>query len=251
MVVTNAYQVARRRRARKQEQTRKSVDERLWDACTAGNVALVRHLVERQGAQVDKPRQVDDESHGMRVLHLACELGHSRLVAYLLPLTNPNLGDHYGRTPLMWAIHMGHPSIVRLLLEDRRVGANLRSEEDGMTPLWLAVDRADVQMVKLLLASRDQIEMVAIRDLGAPWHQTTPLERAQQKGCRSLVRLLREYALSPRKTAMELREELAWPTQPATFLALALFVCDELLVPFHQEKNSIYSAVSCSWLRAH
>lgn len=63
-----------------------------------------------------------------------------------------NISDSRKRTPLMFAVAMLKPDIVRLLLEH---GANLNlKQEDGKSALLLAVDRRAGEIVKLLLENK-------------------------------------------------------------------------------------------------
>ena len=155
-------------------------------------------------------------------LGCAAKRGHSAIVQLLLATDNvdPNVGDESSLTPLYWACEMGHVSIVRQLLarDDISIGAiryGLRSkslltvacmeghveiinlllaqdgidvnfQDDGDTPLMLAINRRLVKVVKSLLARDDVNPNIICRG-------THVLEAAVVLGDVGIVKLLLDH----------------------------------------------------------
>ena len=88
----------------------------LHEACKAGNQNKVKLLI----AIVSDINLQD--SHGRTPLHWACVEGHLHIVEYLLenPFIDINIQDNNGRIPLHWACICGHLSIVELFRHRHR-----------------------------------------------------------------------------------------------------------------------------------
>ena len=100
------------------------------DAALQGNLLHLQTALDR-GADplATTPSQ-------MTALHWAAYKGHADCVALLLPLSNPNLPDCYGQTPLILAARVGHANCVRLLLP---VSSTRHQDAYGLTALQYAV----------------------------------------------------------------------------------------------------------------
>jgi ankyrin repeat protein len=85
-----------------------------------------------------------------------------------MQVIDPNVPDGDGRTPLSLACELGNVEIVRLVLADKRVDVNLQ-DADGNCPLRWAVlqGREDVieVLIKLLLPVRHIEVDLALQDL--------------------------------------------------------------------------------------
>jgi ankyrin repeat protein len=57
----------------------------------------------------------------------------------------------YGQTPLLWAVISGHPAVVKLLIDTRKVIVNMKDSMHGQTPLFWAAMLGHEAVVKLLL----------------------------------------------------------------------------------------------------
>ena len=106
--------------------------------------------------------------------HLACLVGHDKIVKALLTYTPPAPTDtrwkffsqvdniapiklnsiHKARSPLAVACENGHVETVRLLIWDKRFAIN-GAEGDDYTPLYLACSRGNQEIMMLLLTHTD------------------------------------------------------------------------------------------------
>lgn len=107
-------------------------------------------------------------------LHRAIENDDMKMVECLLSLTNidVNVEDDIGRTPLQRAVSRGNVEIVKLLLTSKDIDANGANSNDATPPLHAAVKRDLVEVIKLLLTS-DVIDVNA-----QDTHGRTPLSHA-------------------------------------------------------------------------
>jgi ankyrin repeat protein len=114
---------------------------------------------------------------------MAVSFGHEECIKMLLDSgANINKADKDGVTPLYIAVEKNRPRIVELLVD---VGADInKPTKDGSTPLYVAVEKVRVQIVRLLLDSG--ADPSKDNDIG--W---TPLYLAEQKGNDKIIKLIK------------------------------------------------------------
>lgn len=134
------------------------------------------------------------DSHGATPLMWAVQAGKEEVVSSLLrsPLVDADLRmggeDEDELSPLFVAAEMGQSGIVALLLEERpSLDANCPEGSRGVTPLWSAASRGDVDMLRLLLdKGGGRVDVNArVRDVGV-----TPLVAACEYGHAQVVEAL-------------------------------------------------------------
>ena len=136
----------------------------LYYACQDGKIDFIAELLKSPDIDVNQVYEL-----GETVLYLACRLGKLDIVQLLLKQTGINvnksnkhfnayLNEDNGVTPLMGAIN-GYitdvrVNIVRALLEHPDIDVN-KSNNDGDTPLGLAVKSYNIDIVHMLLEKSD------------------------------------------------------------------------------------------------
>ncbi|KAI5811833.1 ankyrin repeat-containing domain protein [Pyronema omphalodes] len=153
---------------------------RLQFAISYGLKNVFVELLDACGLNID----YDTTLSGSTMLLQACRAGNAEIVRILLERgVDVNLPDGKNGTPLSWACHHGHDSVVELLLQASRIEINSK-HEFGRTALLTASEMGNVSLVKLLLQS-DSISINA-RD----YNGRTALSWAAWNGHDSVVRLL-------------------------------------------------------------
>ncbi len=168
----------------------------LHEAAAKGNVQVARFLLSN-GAKVNLKAKYD-----YTPLHLAAESGHKAMVEFLLEkggqvdpkLNKPeykttsqggrlNLGTDQA-TPLFLATEKGFGSVVEVLLSK---GASLAERDKaGYTPLHRAVANEDLELVKLLIDNKADVNTKAASGPG----RMTTLEIAAKNGNVPLMKVL-------------------------------------------------------------
>jgi uncharacterized protein len=124
-------------------------EEALWQAAAKGDVGRIKALLD-DGVGVDA---VDER--GNSALMIAAWKGQTAAVSLLLDRgANIDLQDNYGKTALFIAAWFNRAPVVKELLA-RRANTELRATtpSPGGTPLVRAVDKANEEIVQLLLAA--------------------------------------------------------------------------------------------------
>ena len=105
---------------------------------------------------------------------------------------------------------------MRLLLQDQRVKVN-ESHRNGSTPLWIAVSRGHLDVIKWWIASGREM------DLGKPGDPyTDAIGTAKQSGRTEVVSLLERFKSDATKTRSEVRKQLGITgSDPLTFTFLS------------------------------
>ncbi|MCK5644078.1 MAG: ankyrin repeat domain-containing protein, partial [Gammaproteobacteria bacterium] len=94
-----------------------------------------------------------------------------------------NVRNKYGVTPLMMASQNGHVEVVKLLLA-AKANVNAVDKTDGVTPLLIASVKGHTEIVKLLIAAKADVNAVRKTD------GVTPLFMASRDGHTEIVKLL-------------------------------------------------------------
>ena len=94
------------------------IEEKLFDAVRAGDVPVMKRLIERGGADVNQRYRNE-----MTLLHYASAEGQLEAARTLAELgADVNSQDPNGTTPLHYAAHEGHADVVTALVELGAVG---------------------------------------------------------------------------------------------------------------------------------
>ena len=161
----------------------------LQQACSDGNVAEVRRLVEEEGADVDKAT-----TNGPTPLATAASHGHLSVVRYLVEKgANVDKARATSFTPLLVAAQGGILPIVQYLVEH---GADKdKACDNGGTPLILAAQGGCVEVVRYLVEQGADIDKIG----GAV--SAAPLFGAAANGHLAVVRYLVEQGADKDKAA--------------------------------------------------
>jgi ankyrin repeat protein len=98
---------------------------------------------------------------GQSALYIAAFCGRADIVKTLLEAKlkekiNPNSKADDGNTPLMAAIEKGYNDIVELLLKITDI--EFEPKNNGLNPLYLAVQRKDLNIIKMILEKSNKID---------------------------------------------------------------------------------------------
>lgn len=150
----------------------------LWLAVSHGHKAVVELLL-KKGANIESKNY-----SGQAPLTAAVINNDASMVMFLLEKgADINSKDGDSRTPLWWASERPRAAIAKLLLEK---GAHVDPQDDdeGKTPLILAVIEGDESIVSLLLQNGASC---TIKDK----YGRTPLSLAEEKGYETIVQMLK------------------------------------------------------------
>ena len=112
-------------------------------ACFEGRLDIVKYLIDNK-ADMHITNKYDNTC-----LMIATYKGHGDVVAYLLEKgADPNSRAHCGTTALHFACERGKIDIVKDLIQ---YGANMLTNEHGMTPLQLAADSGQDDIVEFFV----------------------------------------------------------------------------------------------------
>jgi len=112
-----------------------SKEQRLWLACSAGDLEIVKELAGDMAVDVNWVGEEKGDAPG----HRACRFGHPEIVKVLLahPAIEVNKGNKEGANLISPACQEGHKEVVSLLLADPRVDPN-KVNKAGTTPFFVA-----------------------------------------------------------------------------------------------------------------
>ncbi|KAI3034865.1 hypothetical protein CBS76997_10987 [Aspergillus niger] len=128
----------------------------LWYATRHGHHNVALRLLEESSVIVNAVCRFQTQPEKSTSLHHVVDCGSTQLVQRLLAQTalNPNITDHYGRSPLGCASHAGNLPMVELLLGRSDVQMNA-GDQNEQPPLWSAALQEHVQVVERLLQCGD------------------------------------------------------------------------------------------------
>mmetsp|Transcript_19838 Transcript_19838/g.31525 ORF Transcript_19838/g.31525 Transcript_19838/m.31525 type:complete len:200 (-) Transcript_19838:77-676(-) len=108
-----------------------------FKAATKGDLEKVKQLLKEGQVTVDHLNE-----HGESALFLACEMGHEKIVDFILggSISLIDFKTKYGRTPLWMASRNGHNSIVRLLVANAHIEEPIRHFYSVLVTLGIAKD---------------------------------------------------------------------------------------------------------------
>ena len=161
----------------------------LFFAAFHRHVEVVKLLLAVSGINVN-PKALE----GMTPLHMAVQQGYEEIVKHLLAAPNINIEARtdMGETPLLLAVVGKFPGIVELLIKR---GANINfMYDDFISLLCIAVDRGDVEIIKILLrAPAIKVDLFSTDG-------TTALYGAVRYGYREIVEMLLKNSADPNIT---------------------------------------------------
>ena len=195
----------------------KSKEQQLWEACTNGDLDLVKRLANDPAVDLnwgdpegfgtsfyraclqghkevvsllltDKRIEVN-KPKGTRAtpFFIACERGHKEVVSLLLAdlRISVNKPTNTGATPFFAACQQGHLEVVSLLLNDPRIDIN-KPHNGRCTPLWMASHFGHLPVVQLILASGRVVDTKTKSIAGpAPWNYMTAAEIGRYQGTKA------------------------------------------------------------------
>ena len=181
----------------------KSKEEQLWEACTSGDLDLVKGLANDAAVNLNW----EDPEVNRTPLYRACGHGYVSVVQFLLTLTtvDVNKPQNEGATPFSIACYKGHKEVVSLLQADTRIDVNKPADEQ-LTPLWFAAQNGHLPVVQLLLASSRKMDTKAKSKAGTGGWNKTAAENARVNGTRT-------------KTATESKEDYTRKKQNGPLIA--------------------------------
>jgi len=158
-----------------------SKEQRLWQACTEGDLEVVKELGNDPSVDVNW----GDSEYERTPLYRACGHGRTSVVEYLVTIPGIDLHkpNSEGGTPFIIACQEGHQEIVRCLLKTEGIACDA-AEKGGCTPLNMACQNGQKEIVALLLAD-PRVDPNRANNRGS-----TPFWKACQDGHKEVVSLL-------------------------------------------------------------
>ena len=193
-----------------------SKNQQLWDACTSGDLDLVKLLVNDPAVDVNwgdpelnrtpffracghnavtvvefllkHPRVEINKPTNERggSFNIACQQGCTGVVSLLLndPRINVNHPGNNGASPFNIACQNGRQDVVSLLLDNIGVDVNIPNN-NASTPLWFASQNGYLGIAQLILVSGREVDTQTKSIAGtARWNGKTAADIARYQGVR-------------------------------------------------------------------
>jgi ankyrin repeat protein len=127
-----------------------ATDEKGWTAldlaANMGHIAVVREILDWN------PNINATDEHRVTALHRAVENGHAAVVRVLLEKkANVDAKDGSGKTAIRRAVEKDYPTVVRQLLSGPDPKTINDEDNDGLTPIQYAIDKAQVEVLRIIL----------------------------------------------------------------------------------------------------
>jgi ankyrin repeat protein len=162
----------------------------LMIAADHGNIQIVQALLEH-GADVNAKNH-----EGLTALFWPARRGHAQVVLLLVQKgADPNLKDSYGATVLHAAVENNDLSSVKILLQ-KGAEVDVALNRTLWTPLMIAAERGQVEIVKLLLEKKPDLNMQNSKGL-------TALKIAQKKKHVQIEELITKFDAPQKEIAHE------------------------------------------------
>ena len=137
----------------------------IWRAADQGNIEAVKKKLD---AGVDI--HMLDKKYGFAPLHYAADGGHKEIVELLLAEgADVNQRDKIGKTPTDWSMRYGRKEVTIML---RKHGGKMAIELAPKTSIWNAVAANNIQFIKELLISGEDVNAKVGPRGGSPLHAT-------------------------------------------------------------------------------
>jgi hypothetical protein len=159
-----------------------SKEKQLWQACTQGNLSLVKSL--SADAALHNINWKDPELE-RTPFYRSCSHGRASVVEFFLgecPQVDVNARETAGATPFNAACCFGHSDVVALLLAVESVDVN-EPDVYNRTPLYMTGRNGQLGVAQFLLASGRTIDTKTKSMAGNdPWNNKTAAEMARWSG---------------------------------------------------------------------
>jgi ankyrin repeat protein len=194
------------------------------EAARHGNLELVKQL--SLDPEVDVNWKPDGSTE--TAFNNACWHDHPEVVRFLLDFKEREI--YYNQkffqwTAFMFACRDGYKRVIELLLDDERIDID-HTSRSGEFGLWLACYAGHIDTVKLLLASRRNIDTKKMNS----HFNLRPAEIAESRFHFGIASLLCVYERDPEGTRMQLRVELGYTERDAAELfATIVYLSDDYL----------------------
>lgn len=159
----------------------------LWPICENGNIEALSLFLNK--VKIDGILNISLDSSGKRAVHIAAENGHLKIVEFLYANgAEFSILDKFGNSPLYYAVKSKNKELIELLLKTRRQqiissetiylassfkkdtilkmlifnGGSIQqpSNQDGMPPLMIAIQRNDYRAFSKLVAHHADLKFV-------------------------------------------------------------------------------------------
>jgi len=145
---------------------------------------------------------------GRQAIHIAAGRGLNVVTQLLLDAgADPDSRCAKKCTPILEACSNGHDTVVETLLRTKKVNVNWNGDDDGRTPLCVAVKSGSERVVRMLLA--EQSISVGLKDSSG----CSPLLLAVKKDSVPIVRQLLDSGADPSTADKRLCTALMWASQ--------------------------------------